>query len=58
MSKYEIDCKEVAEEWLERPEAPVKKLIWFENSAHSPQWEEAEEWNRTFESLFGCGVTK
>ena len=43
---------------MERLEAPVKKLIWFENSAHSPQWEEAEEWNRAFESLFDFEATK
>lgn len=59
LGRHDFNCVHtLAEEWLERLEAPVKKLIWFENSAHSPQWEEAEEWNRTFESLFDCGVAK
>lgn len=59
LGRHDFNCVHtLAEEWLERLEAPVKKLIWFENSAHSPQWEEAEEWNRTYESLFDCGVAK
>lgn len=59
LGRHDFNCVHtLAEEWLERLEAPMKKLIWFENSAHSPQWEEAEEWNRTFESLFDCGVAK
>ena len=59
LGRHDFTCVHtLAEEWLERLDAPVKKLIWFENSAHSPQWEEAEEWNRTFESLFDCGVAK
>lgn len=34
-----------AERYLDTLKAPYKKLIWFENSAHSPQWEEPERYN-------------
>lgn len=42
----------LAEEWLNNLQSPDKKLIWFENSAHSPQWEEWELWNDQFKKLF------
>lgn len=45
-------CYELAEKWFEQLKAPDKKLIWFEQSAHSPQWEEPEAWNETFCNLF------
>lgn len=35
-----------AEAYLNAVKAPYKELIWFENSAHSPQWEEPENFNR------------
>jgi pimeloyl-ACP methyl ester carboxylesterase len=30
----------VVEKWFESIRAPQKEFIWFENSGHSPQWEE------------------
>lgn len=35
--------------WFEQLQAPYKKFITFEKSGHTPQWEEAEKWNRLFE---------
>lgn len=35
-----------AEAYLEAVDAPFKTLVWFEKSAHSPQWEEPEAFNR------------
>lgn len=53
LGHHDYNCPfELAEKWLENLDAPYKKLIWFENSAHSPQWEESEKWNNTFRSLF------
>lgn len=34
---------ELAEKYLSQLEAPKKGLIWFENSAHSPMYEEPEK---------------
>lgn len=48
-------CFELAEKWFDEVNAPDKKLIWFENSAHFPQWEEPEKWNHAFASLFSQG---
>ena len=36
----------LAERYLNELKAPKKELVWFENSAHSPQYEEAEKFNR------------
>ncbi len=36
---------ELAAEYFERLEAPYKELIWFEDSAHSPPFEEPELFN-------------
>lgn len=53
LGHHDYNCPfELAEKWLNDLNAPQKKLIWFENSAHSPQWEEPEKWNNTFISLF------
>ena len=53
LGRHDFNCVHtLAEEWFEQLDAPEKRLIWFENSAHSPQWEESEKWNITFESLF------
>jgi hypothetical protein len=30
----------VAHEWFEKVRAPRKKFVWFENSAHEPEFEE------------------
>jgi len=42
---------ELAEEWFNILQAPSKQLVWFERSAHEPQWEEPEEWNRAFQKV-------
>jgi pimeloyl-ACP methyl ester carboxylesterase len=36
----------LAEQYFERIDAPLKRLIWFENSAHNPPLEEPEKFNR------------
>lgn len=35
----------LAAEYFERLEAPDKELVWFENSAHSPPFEEPDRFN-------------
>lgn len=40
-----------AERYLTTLKAPHKKLIWFENSAHSPQWEEPKRYNAVIEKI-------
>lgn len=53
LGHHDMNCVyTLAEKWFEELQAPDKKLIWFENSAHSPQWEEADEWNRVFIEIF------
>lgn len=37
---------DLQKEWLDRIEAPDKKQFWFEESAHSPLFEESEKFNR------------
>lgn len=36
---------ELAEKYFNYLEAPKKELIWFENSAHSPMYEEPDRFN-------------
>lgn len=53
LGRYDYNCAcNLAELWFENLSAPEKKLIWFEHSAHSPQWEEPDEWNAQFIRLF------
>lgn len=53
LGKHDLNCPSIlAEEWLNNLSAPNKKLIWFENSAHSPQWEESKRWNEEFRKLY------
>ncbi|MDE6210668.1 MAG: alpha/beta hydrolase [Clostridia bacterium] len=53
LGHHDFNCPyELAEEWYAQLNAPKKKLVWFENSAHSPQWEEAQKWNEEFKTLF------
>ena len=53
LGHHDMNCVyTLAEKWFEQLQAPEKQLIWFENSAHSPQWEEPENWNKTFIELF------
>lgn len=53
LGRHDRNCvSALAEQWLNLLNAPEKQLIWFENSAHSPQWEEPELWNKQFRALF------
>ena len=53
LGRHDCNCSfELAEKWFDTLDAPSKKLIWFENSAHSPQWEEPAKWNAEFRRLF------
>lgn len=53
LGHHDQNCPyQLAEEWFNNLSAPIKKLIWFENSAHSPQWEEPQTWNKVFKDLF------
>lgn len=38
----------LAEQWYNNLDCPYKKLVWFEKSAHSPQFEEPDLWCDTF----------
>jgi pimeloyl-ACP methyl ester carboxylesterase len=42
---------ELALRWYEALDAPSKKWVWLENSAHSPANEEPEKWNAAILSL-------
>ena len=53
LGRHDNNCvSSLAERWFEALQAPDKKLVWFENSAHSPQWEEPKLWNEQFRLLF------
>lgn len=39
---------QTAEEWFGLLQAPAKKIVWFEQSGHSPQYEEPEKFMRAF----------
>lgn len=53
LGHHDMNCVyTLVEKWFNQLDAPLKKLVWFENSAHSPQWEESESWNMEFEKLF------
>lgn len=52
LGHHDMNCVyTLAEKWFDELQSPDKKLIWFENSAHSPQWEESEKWNDEFTYL-------
>ena len=36
---------EVSQQYFAKLDAPKKEWIWFENSAHFPQWEEMEKFH-------------
>jgi len=42
---------ELAEEYFNQLEAPQKEFYWFDNSAHSPMYEEADKFNRPQEGF-------
>lgn len=53
LGHHDMNCVyTLSEKWFEQLEAPDKKIVWFENSAHSPQWEESDKWNDKFNELF------
>ncbi len=53
LGRHDFNCPvTLAEQWYNQLTAPDKKLIYFENSAHSPQWEEPQQWNAAFTALF------
>lgn len=52
LGHHDFNCPcTLAEEWLEQLVAPKKGLVWFEQSAHSPQWEEPDLWNEEFAKI-------
>lgn len=52
LGRYDFNCPcSLANEWFDALTAPVKKLVWFDKSAHSPQWEEPKEWNDAFAEI-------
>ncbi len=55
LGRYDYNCPSIlAEEYFNELLAPKKQLIWFENSAHSPCFEEPEKFNRFMASLPEC----
>ncbi len=45
----------IAKEWFDKLDAPEKQWFWFENSAHSPVFEEADKWNEIIaQKVFGA----
>lgn len=44
---------ELAVEYLRRLEAPLKRAVWFENSAHFPFWEEPNKFHQGMLRLHG-----
>lgn len=52
LGHHDYNCPFVlGERWIEQLKAPEKQLVWFENSAHSPQSEEPGLFNRKLEEL-------
>lgn len=53
LGKHDLNCPSlIADKWFNELTAPDKKLIWFNESAHSPQWEESKIWNEEFIKLY------
>jgi proline iminopeptidase len=48
----------LAAKYFERIEAPHKRLVWFEQSAHNPPFEEPDLFNRTLIEILESLVTK
>ena len=46
----------LAERYFERIDAPVKRLVWFEHSAHNPPFEEPALFTRTLVDLLDSGT--
>ena len=41
----------LAKKWFDALEAPYKKWIWFEDSAHSPDQEEPDKWRAALDEI-------
>lgn len=49
MGRYDYNTvHDLAKEWFDALQAPQKKFFTFEKSGHTPQWEEAADWNNLF----------
>jgi len=49
---HDFNCPyELAEKWFNQLKSPHKRLVWFENSAHFPQYEENKLWGKTLAKL-------
>lgn len=48
-----VTPSELVEEYLDKLNAPSKKLVWFENSAHYPFYEEPERFTEQMEAVLG-----
>jgi pimeloyl-ACP methyl ester carboxylesterase len=47
LGKYDVSApSELAEQYMEQLRAPQKKIVWFAESAHVPQFEEPEQYLR------------
>jgi pimeloyl-ACP methyl ester carboxylesterase len=54
LGQYDWEVPSVlAVRYFERLQAPYKRLIWFEHSAHNPPFEEPELFNRTLIDVLG-----
>ncbi len=42
---------ELAKRWFYSIDAPKKEYVWFEESAHSPNFEEPDKWAKTIRRL-------
>jgi pimeloyl-ACP methyl ester carboxylesterase len=47
---------ELSAEYMEKLRAPYKELVWFERSAHAPNFEEPDEFNRFCETKLIGGI--
>lgn len=47
-----LNCSAVTESYFRKLRAPQKELIWFERSAHFPQFSEAEKFQRVMKDKF------
>ena len=41
----------LAKKWFDELEAPYKKWVWFEDSAHSPDQEEPDKWRAALDEI-------
>ena len=46
LAQKNMGVYEATEKYFNSLNAPLKELIWFENSAHAPPFEEPEKFNR------------